>query len=82
MCGALGDDWQARTAVNFGGIWANVMEEVLYYKGAKDSNGEQLNSDNTYTLTFPGDDLPAKYAKYFWSVIRWMRYTDAFCQIR
>ncbi len=69
VCGAFGDDWQARTAVNFGGIWANVMEEVLYYKGAKDSNGEQLNSDNRYTLTFPADDLPTKYAKYFWSVI-------------
>jgi hypothetical protein len=69
VCGAFGDDWQARTAVNFGGIWANVMEEVLYYKGAKDSNGEPLNSDNTYTLTFPADDLPTKYAQYFWSVI-------------
>ena len=45
------------------------MEEVLYYKGAKDSNGEQLKSAHTYTLTFPGDDLPANYAKYFWSVI-------------
>ena len=24
---------------------------------------------NNYTLTFPADDLPTKYAKYFWSVI-------------
>jgi hypothetical protein len=69
VCGVYGDDWLVRTCVNFGGIWANTMEEVLYYKGAKDSNGELLHCDNTYTLTFPGDDLPAKYANYFWSVI-------------
>ena len=69
VCGAFEDDWMARTAVNFAGIWANTTEEVLYYKGGKDNNGEQLDSDNTYTLTFPADDLPAKYANYFWSVI-------------
>ena len=69
VCGAYGDDWLVRTCANFGGIWANTMEEVLYYKGAKDSNDESLNSDSTYTLTFPADDLPAKYANYFWSVI-------------
>jgi hypothetical protein len=69
VCGVYEDDYLARTVINFGGIWANIMEEVLYYKGAMDSNGEQLHSDNTYTLTFPKDDLPPKYAKYFWSVI-------------
>lgn len=69
VCGVYGDDWLVRTCVNFGGIWANTMEEVIYYKGAKDNKGELLESDNTYTLTFPADDLPAKYAKYFWSVI-------------
>ena len=69
VCGIYEDDWLARTAVNFGGIWANTTEEVLYYKGLVDSNDEPLHSDNTYTLTFPGDDLPAKYANYFWSVI-------------
>ena len=69
VCGVYEDDWLARTAINFGGIWANTTEEVLYYKGLVDSNDEPLHSDNTYTLTFPGDDLPAKYANYFWSVI-------------
>lgn len=69
VCGAYGDDYLVRTCANFGGIWANTMEEVIYYKGAKDSNAELLHSDNTYTLTFPADDLPAKYANYFWSVI-------------
>lgn len=69
VCGVYGDDWLVRTCVNYGGIWANTMDEVLYYKGARDSNGQLLDSDNVYTLTFPADDLPAKYASYFWSVI-------------
>jgi hypothetical protein len=46
-----------------------LFEEVIYYKGALDSKGEALHSDNVYTMTFPADELPQKYAKYFWSVI-------------
>lgn len=69
ICGKYEDDWLARTCISMGGIWANTLHEVLYYKGREDSNGEILNSDNHYTLTFPKDDLPAKYAKYFWSTI-------------
>ena len=69
VCGAYEDDWLARACINYGGIWANVLEEVLYYKGAMDSSGALLHSDNTYTLAFPANDLPAKYAKYFWSVL-------------
>ncbi|WP_380871594.1 hypothetical protein ACFB49_25610 [Sphingomonas sp. DBB INV C78] len=68
-CGHWGDDWMTRTTVNYGGIWANVFEEVLYYRGALDSQGKDLEADGIYTLTFPADDLPSKYAKYFWSVI-------------
>ncbi|HET9217939.1 MAG TPA: DUF1214 domain-containing protein [Terriglobia bacterium] len=69
VCGTYEDDFLARSCVNFGGIWANVLAEVLYYKTATDSAGALLHSDNSYTLTFPRDDLPAKYAQYFWSVI-------------
>lgn len=68
-CGHWGDDWMTRTTVNYGGIWANVFEEVLYYRGAIDSTGAAVEADGSYTLTFPADDLPSKYAKYFWSVI-------------
>lgn len=68
-CGHWGDDWLTRTTVNYGGIWANVFEEVIYYRGALDSTGADLQADGSYTLTFPADDLPSKYAKYFWSVI-------------
>jgi hypothetical protein len=69
VCGTYEDDWLARTCINIGGIWANTLDEVLYYKGRVDSTGDTLHSDNTYALTFPKDDLPAKYADYFWSVI-------------
>lgn len=68
-CGHWGRDWLTRTTVNYAGIWANVLEEVLYYRGALDSTGAQLEADGIYTITFPADDLPGKYAKYFWSVI-------------
>lgn len=68
-CGHWGQDWLTRTTVNFGGIWANVLEEVLYYRGALDSTGAPLEAQGSYTMTFPAGDLPEKYAKYFWSVI-------------
>lgn len=68
-CGHFGDDWLTRTVVNFGGIWANVFEEVIYYSGSEDGTGAPLEAEANYTLTFPAGDLPEKYAKYFWSVI-------------
>lgn len=69
VCGNYEDDWLARTCISMGGIWANNLLEVLYYKGREDSAGEILHSDNVYTLTFPANDLPEKYANYFWSAI-------------
>jgi len=69
VAGVYGNDWLGRTLINLGGIWANRLDEVVYYKGSLDGDGAQLNGDHTYTLTFPKDDLPPKYADYFWSVI-------------
>lgn len=68
-CGRWGTDWLTRTTVNYGGIWANLMEEVVYYRGALDKNLLWLEADATYTLTFPADALPEKFVNYFWSVI-------------
>lgn len=67
--GAYREDWLGRTLANIGGIWANTMDEVVYYKGNLDSTGTQLSGDHVYTMTFPKDALPARYAGYFWSVI-------------
>lgn len=69
VAGSYGDDWLGRTLVNLGGIWANRMDEVVYYKGNLDSTNTQLNGDHTYTITFPKEALPPTYAQYFWSVI-------------
>ena len=69
VAGTYNDDWLGRTLVNLGGIWANRMDEVVYYKGNLDGTGAQLSGSNTYTMTFPKDDLPPKHADYFWSVI-------------
>ena len=69
VVGEYGLDYLARTIVNHGGIWANIKPEVLYYRGGSDSTGAELNGNNVYTLTFPADALPTRFAKYFWSVI-------------
>lgn len=67
--GVYGSDWLVRTLVNYGGIWANVPEEVIYYKAFVDPDGQRLSGDHAYTLRFTKEQLPAQYATYFWSVI-------------
>ena len=67
--GVYGKNWLTRTLVNDGGIWANTMEEVIYYKAFVDPSGNRLSGDHAYTLHFPKDQLPEQYATYFWSVI-------------
>lgn len=69
VVGEYGLDYTARTLVNSGGIWANIKPEVLYYRGGKDADGEDLTGDDVYKMTFPKDELPPRFAKYFWSVI-------------
>lgn len=67
--GVYGKDFLTRTIVNFGGIWANIFEEVIYYKCSEDSTGDALHSDNSYMVTFSKDALPENFVKYFWSII-------------
>jgi hypothetical protein len=69
VVGNYDTDFIARTLITYGGIWANVMPEVLYYRASNDGAGAKLSGDNSYTLTFPKDQLPQTLAKYFWSVI-------------
>ena len=63
------DDYVLRTAIDLGGIWANNSGEVVYYKTGADKDGQKLNGDNNYQITFPADALPISKVKYFWSVI-------------
>lgn len=69
VVGAYNIDYLARTLINYGGIWANIASEVMYYRASTDGTGTPLSGDNAYTMTFPKDQLPADDAKYFWSVI-------------
>jgi hypothetical protein len=67
--GVYGRNWLLRTLVNDGGIWANTMQEVIYYKAFVDPAGTPLSGDHAYKLHFPKDQLPEQCATYFWSVI-------------
>ena len=67
--GVYGRNWLLRTLVNDGGIWANTMQEVIYYKAFVDPAGKPLSGDRAYKMHFPKDQLPEQYATYFWSVI-------------
>jgi hypothetical protein len=69
VVGAYNIDYLARTLINYGGIWANIAPEVMYYRASTDGTGAPLSGDNAYTMTFSKDQLPADYANYFWSVI-------------
>lgn len=68
VSGAYGADYLTRTLVDYGGIWANTQQEVNYYRGAHDAEGEVLDGNRSYALTFPRDALPSGFARYFWSV--------------
>jgi hypothetical protein len=67
--GVYHDNWLVRTLVDYGGIWANTADEVIYYKGFVDPDGKPLNGNNAFMLHFSKDELPSLYATYFWSVI-------------
>jgi hypothetical protein len=67
--GVYGSNWLLRTLVNDGGIWANSYEEVIYYKAFVGPDGAPLSGDNSYTLHFTKEQLPAEYATHFWSII-------------
>ena len=69
VAGAYNTDFVTRSLVNYGGIWANILAEVVYYRASEDSTGAQLRGENEYVLTFTKDELPANFARYFWSVI-------------
>jgi hypothetical protein len=69
VAGAYNTDYLARALINYGGIWANILPEVLYYRASIDSTGTQLRGENVYTMTFTKNELPEKFVNYFWSVI-------------
>ncbi|WP_262297714.1 DUF1214 domain-containing protein [Microvirga sesbaniae] len=69
VVGAYNIDYLARILINYGGIWANIAPEVMYYRASTDGAGSPLSGDHAYTMTFAKEQLPASFATYFWSVI-------------
>jgi hypothetical protein len=64
----FGDDFEFRCAVNYGGIWWNSSEEVVYYMGFFDEDGDALNGDHFYTIHYQPEDLPIKHVDAYWSL--------------
>lgn len=56
-------DYLMRSVANYTGIWANNSKEVVYFAG------QGLDGSQTYTQTYPKDELPGSKTRYFWSVI-------------
>lgn len=81
VAGSYGDDWLGRTLINLGGIWANQLDSVVYFKGNLDSTNTQLNGAHSYTMTFPKEALPASFADYFWSVIAVIAVDPVFARV-
>ncbi len=64
--GAYGTNYLARAVVALVGLGANLPEDAVYPTLLHDSEGEQPNGTNTYTLHFEGSKVPPVDA--FWSV--------------
>jgi hypothetical protein len=65
--GKFGDDIVARDIINYGGLWANTIDEAIYFIGLIDSNNQPLSGDKVYEIRFPKDGLPDKVVDAFWS---------------
>ncbi|MCV9927950.1 DUF1214 domain-containing protein [Flavobacterium sp. LS1R49] len=68
VAGKFGDDIMARDIINYGGLWANVIQEAIYFIGLTDSNKVPLSGDKVYEIKFPKDQLPDLAVNAFWSV--------------
>jgi hypothetical protein len=67
--GNYGPDYRLRTVANYAGIWANTIDEVIYFVATRDSNEQTLNGSNSYVMHFQADKLPESVVEAFWSVI-------------
>lgn len=68
VAGNFGNDYVARDIVNYGGLWANVISEAIYFVGLSDSDKQPLDGSKTYEIRFPKGEKPDGHVKGFWSV--------------
>jgi len=67
--GNYGANYRMRTSVNLVGLWGNSSEEVVYYVGTRDADGNPLNGANDYVLEFPRASRPEAVVNAYWSII-------------
>ncbi|WP_241754348.1 DUF1214 domain-containing protein [Cupriavidus basilensis] len=67
VAGKFGNDVMARDIVNYGGLWANVISEALYFIGLTDSDKQPLDGSKTYEIRFPKGEKPDAHVNGFWS---------------
>ncbi|WP_436489501.1 DUF1214 domain-containing protein [Chitinophaga sp. ARDCPP14] len=68
VAGKFGNDIMARDIINYGGLWANVITEAIYFVGLTDSGKQLLHGDNVYEIRFPKGEWPDAAVNAFWSV--------------
>jgi hypothetical protein len=67
--GNYGADYRMRTSANLVGLWANSNDEVIYFVGTMDADGQPLNGSNDYILEFSAANRPDAVVNAYWSVI-------------
>lgn len=68
VAGKFGDDIMARDIINYGGLWANTIQEAIYFVGLTDSDKQLLNGDHVYEIKFTKDQIPDDFVNAFWSI--------------
>ncbi|MCS7034002.1 MAG: DUF1254 domain-containing protein [Phycisphaerae bacterium] len=67
--GNYGSDYKRRTSANLVGIWANTNDEVIYFVGTRDSEGNPLNGSHDYLIEFSPEARPERVVDGYWSLI-------------
>jgi hypothetical protein len=69
LTGNYGKDYRLRTSVNFAGLWANTVDEVIYLVATRDADERTLDGSKSYVINFPADRLPQSVVNAYWSII-------------
>ena len=64
--GAFGADYVIRTAISKSNMFENKYNETKYFFTDNDSDGQPLNGNSLYSITFPAGQLPP--VSGFWSL--------------
>jgi hypothetical protein len=62
-------DYWKRSSANLVGLWANSNDEVIYFVGTRDAEGQPLNGAYDYILEFSAANRPDAVVNAYWSVI-------------